>query len=349
MKPNDPPPPDAASETPPSGRSLTNAEVLALARARVRVPDVHEVQATHEAREAYRSARRMSDAAEDEPPPALDDAIKAAARRAVNTKPHLYEQSWLTRNRTPLAAAAVIVLSASVVSVMQIERPDSVSVNAPTARTNDVSAEKSVAVAISPTSAPMSAPAPASPTTSSAPSAATPVVVTPAPVVAPAAEPAAAPAADAAVVADKRTSTPAGAAAQLQKAMPAEVAAESTRDRKDVSRRVSESAAASVERPASAVAAAPAPAAPPAAAAASNFAPASPPSPARVQAAAIELPDAWIMRLLAMQKAGDTKLVDELRRFKSAYPSMALPKSLADVDTSAPAKSDAKTPASPNK
>jgi hypothetical protein len=50
------------------------------------------------------------------------------------------------------------------------------------------------------------------------------------------------------------------------------------------------------------------------------------------------------MRLLAMQQANDPKLVNELRRFKNAYPRVALPKSLADVDTKEEAKAPANAP-----
>ncbi len=68
---------------------------------------------------AYRAA--AGDAA---PPPALDDAIRAAARRAVQARPQLVGQGWIGRWRTPLSAAAVMVLAVSVVFVAIEEQPE---------------------------------------------------------------------------------------------------------------------------------------------------------------------------------------------------------------------------------
>jgi hypothetical protein len=63
-------------------------------------------------------------AAQDEPPAALDDAIRAAARRAVSSKPRLkvslFNRSW----GVPVSIAAVIVLSVSMVAVMREEAPE---------------------------------------------------------------------------------------------------------------------------------------------------------------------------------------------------------------------------------
>ena len=63
-------------------------------------------------------------AALDEPPPALDDAIRAAARRAVASKPRIaglpFSRSW----RVPLSIAAVVLLSVSLVTVMREEAPE---------------------------------------------------------------------------------------------------------------------------------------------------------------------------------------------------------------------------------
>jgi hypothetical protein len=61
---------------------------------------------------AYRAA------APDEPPPALDDAIRAAARRAVGAGP-LRRGSPLRRWQLPLSIAAVLVLCVSLVAVMR--------------------------------------------------------------------------------------------------------------------------------------------------------------------------------------------------------------------------------------
>lgn len=63
-------------------------------------------------------------AALDEPPPTLDHAIRAAARRAVASKPRIaglrFSRSW----RVPLSIAAVVVLSMSLVTIMREEAPD---------------------------------------------------------------------------------------------------------------------------------------------------------------------------------------------------------------------------------
>ena len=70
---------------------------------------------------AYRAARAHENAS---PPAALDDAIRAAARRAVKAVPQPVGNSWLRRWTPPLAVAAVVVLSVSVVFVAVEERPE---------------------------------------------------------------------------------------------------------------------------------------------------------------------------------------------------------------------------------
>lgn len=60
----------------------------------------------------------------EEPPPALDDSIRAAARRAVSSRPRVaglpFSHSW----RVPLSIAAVVLLSVSLVTVMREEAPE---------------------------------------------------------------------------------------------------------------------------------------------------------------------------------------------------------------------------------
>ena len=62
--------------------------------------------------------------AQDAPPAALDDAIRAAARREAGARPRpagfTFAHSW----RVPLSVAAVIVLSVSLVTLMREEAPD---------------------------------------------------------------------------------------------------------------------------------------------------------------------------------------------------------------------------------
>ena len=53
-------------------------------------------------------------AAPDLPPPAMDDAIRAAAHRAVKSQPHAVGKSWISRWSAPLSAAALVVLAVSV-------------------------------------------------------------------------------------------------------------------------------------------------------------------------------------------------------------------------------------------
>ena len=67
---------------------------------------------------AYGTAKR------EEPPPAIDDAIRAAARRAVRAGPQARRRSWLTTWATPVATAAMLVLTVSIGLVAYRERPD---------------------------------------------------------------------------------------------------------------------------------------------------------------------------------------------------------------------------------
>jgi hypothetical protein len=96
-----------------SDKTYTLAEQLELARAR--------------AAYARANATRADDPETkntDLPSPFMDAAIRAAARRAVSAGPHPYERTWFSRNRIPLAAAAVMVLTGSLVVVMQVEEPN---------------------------------------------------------------------------------------------------------------------------------------------------------------------------------------------------------------------------------
>ena len=73
-------------------------------------------------RRAYRGAARDND--DMMPPAAIDDAIRAAARRAVQAGPQPTGNNWLGRWTPQLAVAAVVVLSVSVVLVSVEERPE---------------------------------------------------------------------------------------------------------------------------------------------------------------------------------------------------------------------------------
>ena len=70
-------------------------------------------------------SRRYRELAREEPPRALDDAILAAARREVESRPApLVAPTGRRRWFVPVAAAAVIVLSAVVTLHVQREQPD---------------------------------------------------------------------------------------------------------------------------------------------------------------------------------------------------------------------------------
>lgn len=82
-----------------------------------------ELRALSDVREGYRAAVRA-----ETPPEALDAAILAASRRAVGAGPRPPAVGSLARWRAPLAAAAVLVLSVSVVWLGQDrgEAPDGI-------------------------------------------------------------------------------------------------------------------------------------------------------------------------------------------------------------------------------
>lgn len=64
---------------------------------------------------AYRSA--MHDMLREEPSHAIDDAIRAAARRGVSAGPVPLNKSWFSRARFPLAAAATVLLTGSLIFI----------------------------------------------------------------------------------------------------------------------------------------------------------------------------------------------------------------------------------------
>lgn len=69
-------------------------------------------------------SRAYHAASHDDPPAALDDAIRAAARRAVHARPHTAKNPWLPRWGSPIAAAAVVMLAVSMLFVAVDERPE---------------------------------------------------------------------------------------------------------------------------------------------------------------------------------------------------------------------------------
>ena len=83
-----------------------------------------EQQDMEAVRRAYHDAYAGRDGEGMLPPAALDDAIRAAARRAVQSGPRPAGANWLRRWTPQLAVAAVVVLSVSVVFVSVQERPE---------------------------------------------------------------------------------------------------------------------------------------------------------------------------------------------------------------------------------
>lgn len=63
-------------------------------------------------------------AAREEPPAALDDTIRAAARRAVSSRPQRVSSPFVRSWRVPLSIAAVMLLTVSLVTVMREEAPE---------------------------------------------------------------------------------------------------------------------------------------------------------------------------------------------------------------------------------
>src|SRR5687768_14737962 len=79
-------------------------------------------------------SRRYRELPREEPPRHLDDAIRAAARRAVGTRPApLVVPTGRQRWYFPLAAAAIIVLAVAVTLHVEREQPGEEIVSAPAA------------------------------------------------------------------------------------------------------------------------------------------------------------------------------------------------------------------------
>jgi resuscitation-promoting factor RpfA len=77
-------------------------------------------------RDLAATSRAYKSADADTPPPAMDDAIRAAARRAVKSQPRAIGKSWVSRWSAPISAAALVVLTVSVTLVSIQEQPENV-------------------------------------------------------------------------------------------------------------------------------------------------------------------------------------------------------------------------------
>ena len=88
-------------------------------------------------------SRRYRELPLEEPPRHLDDAIRAAARRAVHTRPApLVVPTGRQRWYFPLAAAAIIVLAVAVTMHVEREQPGEEIVSAPGTPAEEVTAEQ---------------------------------------------------------------------------------------------------------------------------------------------------------------------------------------------------------------
>jgi hypothetical protein len=89
-------------------------------------------------------SKRYRELQREEPPRHLDDAIRAAARRAVRTRPApLVVPTGRQRWYFPLAAAAIIVLAVAVTMHVEREQPGEEIVSVPAAPAEEPKAEQS--------------------------------------------------------------------------------------------------------------------------------------------------------------------------------------------------------------
>jgi len=77
-----------------------------------------DIAGTEQVKESYRAALQ------EEPRAIIDEAIRAAARRAVSSRPNSAGKTWFNRWTTPLAAAATVMLTSSVIFMAVRDRPE---------------------------------------------------------------------------------------------------------------------------------------------------------------------------------------------------------------------------------
>lgn len=80
--------------------------------------DHANIAGIEQVKESYRAALQ------EEPRAIIDDAIRAAARRAVSSAPMSIGKRWTARWTTPLAAAATVMLTSSVIFMAVRDRPE---------------------------------------------------------------------------------------------------------------------------------------------------------------------------------------------------------------------------------
>ena len=80
--------------------------------------DSANIAGAEQVKQSYRAALQ------EEPRAIIDDAIRAAARRAVASAPTSIGKRWTARWTTPLAAAATVMLTSSVIFMAVRDRPE---------------------------------------------------------------------------------------------------------------------------------------------------------------------------------------------------------------------------------
>jgi len=296
---------------------------------------------------AYRETPR------DEPPPELDERVRAAARRAVGARPQSLEQqaaaerrrSWTSRWRLPLSIAATVVIAATLTVMVQEEdrrpRDDAgrvmertnvaPKVDQPAAGSSDALRDGPAAAAV----APVQSPAPAAP----------PVQPSERAVLKSAAEPAAPQRRDATGRLrreERALEAEQPAAGESKPAAPAEL--EMRRQSTAPAAAPPLATPAPIPPPAAAPAPAPVPAAQPALRSTPQMAPAGA-APGSLQrdrnlgdrperesreASAIRSPEAWVEYIRSLRAQGrDAEATAELAELRRAYPDFRLPPDLA--------------------
>jgi hypothetical protein len=280
---------------------------------------------------SYRAAKG------DEPPREIDDAIRAAARRAVHAGPQAQRRNWMTTWATPVATAAMLVLTVSIGLVSYRERPD--------LATTEVRSEPP-ARPQAPTAVPAQVPEPAAASLPASPAASPPAraksaVAPPMPFsnVAPAMDKlrAQAPAAAREEVKRERAADANVRESFVPAPAPAPAAAPAAKDSAMLEKRTYAAPASAAPEPQ----AAPALAAPPARSdmqSSERAAPAAAGASAglMVQKAKEEkterTPEAWLKDITELRRDGKLKeALEELEKFRKRFPDYALPPELKDL------------------
>ena len=298
---------------------------------------------------AYKSAEAAL------PPPAMDDAIRAAARRAVKSQPHAMGKSWIVRYSAPLSAAALVMLTVSIGFIALDERPELAPALVSEGVRPDVTAPASTAMRAPETAVPqiMQSPrgVPAAPTaekktmrerstyapqnrlvesakTDSVPRPNEAAAAAPAPAPAPVVKEASAFVADPAPGAANRREKLAENSASSKQEMSQErqaigsIAGAGLAARNDAPRPTQRTAA---RAPTPATTA-------PAVASSSASAPsayAPPVPPASMADKTDETPEKWLTRILELKQTGKTReLEEELVKFRKRHPEYVLPEEL---------------------